>query len=92
MAETANKRGIPRYAVVAVVILAACVVAAGVTLFLRDQNEKEMLSQLERSQADLRMLGGQIANIKDADLTSANDFISAYAQIAPPEKEYEVKL
>ena len=55
MAETANKRGIPRYVVVAVVILVACVVAAGVTLFLRDRNEKEMLSQLERSQADLRM-------------------------------------
>ena len=45
-----------------------------------------MLSQLERSQADLRVLGGQIANIKDADLTSANDFISAYAQIEPLEK------
>ena len=92
MAETASKRGIPRYIIVAGVILIACVVAAGVTLFLRDRNEKEMLSQLERSQVDLRMLGGQIANIKDADLTSANDFISAYAQIEPLEKEYEVKL
>lgn len=38
------------------------------------------------------MLGGQIASIKDADLSSANDFISAYAQIEPLEKEYEVKL
>ena len=55
---------------------------------VRDRNEKEMLSQLERSQADLRTLGGQIANIKDADLASANnDFISAYAQIEPLEKE-----
>lgn len=91
MAETANKRGIPRYIIVAGMVLVACVVVAGVTLFLRDRNEKEMLSQLERSQADLRMLGGQIANIKDADVTSANDFISAYAQIEPLEKEYEVK-
>jgi hypothetical protein len=92
MAETANKRGIRRYIIVAGVILVACVVAAGATLFLRDRNEKEMLSQLERSEADLRMLGGEIANIKDADLTSANEFISAYAQIEPLEKEYEVKL
>lgn len=37
-------------------------------------------------------LGGQIASIKDADLTSTNDFISAYAQIEPLEKNYEVKL
>ena len=92
MAETVNQPGIRRYAIVAVVILVACIAAAGVTLVVRDRNEKEMLSQLERSQAELRMLGGQIANIKDADLTSTNDFISAYAQIEPLEKEYEVKL
>jgi len=92
MAETVNKQGIRRYAIVAVAMLVACIATAGVTLVVRDRNEKEMLSQLERSQADLRMLGGQIANIKDADLTSTNDFISAYAQIEPLEKEYEVKL
>ncbi len=92
MAETVNKQGIRRYAIVAVVILVACIAAAGVTLVVRGRNEKEILSQLERSQADLRMLGGQIANIKDADLTSTNDFISAYAQIEPLEKEYEGKL
>ena len=59
---------------------------------MRDRNEKEMLSELERSQSDLRVLGGQIANIKDGDLASTNDFISAYAQIEPLEKEYEAKL
>ena len=92
MAETVNQQGIRRYAIVAVVILVACIATAGVTLVVRDRNEKEMLSQLERSQAELRMLGGQIANIKDADLTSTNDFISAYAQIEPLEREYERKL
>jgi len=92
MVETVNKQGIPRYAIVPVAMLVACIAAAGITLVVRDRNEKEMLSQLERSQADLRMLGGQIANIKDADLTSTNDFISAYAQIEPLEKEYEVRL
>ena len=51
-----------------------------------------MLNRLERVQSDLRTLGGQIANIKDSDLTTTNDFISAYAQIEPLEKEYEVKL
>jgi hypothetical protein len=92
MAETANQQGIRRYAIVAVAMLVACIAAAGVTLVVRDRNEKEMLSQLERSQAELRTLGGQIANIKDADLTSANDFISAYAQIEPLEIVYEGKL
>ena len=92
MAETVNKQGIRRYAIVAVAMLVACIATAGVTLVVRDRNEKEMLSQLERSQAELRTLGGQIANIKDADVTSANDFISAYAQVEPLEKEYEGKL
>jgi hypothetical protein len=92
MAETVNKQGIRRYAIVAVVILVVCIAAAGGTLVVRDRNEKEMLSQLDRSQSDLRVLGGQIANIKDGDLASTNDFISAYAQIEPLEKEYEAKL
>jgi hypothetical protein len=92
MAETVNKQGIRRYAIVAVVILVVSIAAVGGTLVVRDRNEKEMLSQLERSQSDLRVLGGQIPNIKDANLTSTNDFISAYAQIEPLEKEYEAKL
>jgi hypothetical protein len=92
MAETVNKQGIRRYAIVAVVIFLVCIGATSVTLVVRDRNEKEMLSQLERSQSELRVLGGQIANIKDADLTSTNDFISAYSQIEPLEKEYEAKL
>jgi Zn-dependent oligopeptidase len=92
MAATVNKQGIRRYAIVAIVILVVSIAAASVTLVVRDRNEKEMLSQLERAQSDLRTLGGQIANIKDADLTSTNDFISAYAQIEPLEKEYEMKL
>src|SRR2546423_8832139 len=92
MAETVKQQGIRRYAIVAVAMLVAFIVAAGVTLVGRDRNEKEMLSQLERSQAELRTLGGQIANIKDADLTSASDFISAYAQVETLEKKDEGKL
>ena len=92
MAETVKQQGIRRYAIVAVAMLVPFIAVAGVTLVVRDRNEKEMLSQLERSQAELRTLGEQIANIKDADLTSANDFISAYTQVEPLEKEYEGKL
>src|SRR5438477_10656415 len=92
MAETVNQQGIRRYSIVAVVILVACIATAGVTLVVRDRNEKEMLSQLERSQAEMRMLGGQIANIKEADLTSTNDFIREYAKIVLLENEFEVKL
>jgi hypothetical protein len=92
MTQTTARPGISRYVVVAAVILLGCLVTVGPTLFVRDRSEKEMLNRLERVQSDLRTLGGQIANIKDSDLTTTNDFISAYAQIEPLEKEYEVKL
>jgi hypothetical protein len=92
MPESRKSNRFPRYALMAGVVLLLCIAAAGITLAVRNRRDKEMASQLERSQADLRMLGGQIANIKDADLTSTNDFISAYAQIEPLEKEYEAKL
>jgi hypothetical protein len=92
MAETAKQQEIRRYAIVAVAMLVACIAAADVTLVVRDRNEKELLSQLDRSQSELRMLGGRIASVKDADLASTNDFISAYAQIEPREKEYDLKL
>jgi hypothetical protein len=68
------------------------VAAVGMTLAVRDHEDKEMANRLERAESELRGLGGEIAGIKDADLTTTNDFISAYAQIEPFEKEYEVKL
>ena len=92
MPESTKQNGFPRYAILAVIVLLLCMVAGGVTLAVRDREDKEMANQLERAENELRGLGGQIASIKDADLSTANDFISAYAQIEPLEKEYEVKL
>ena len=92
MPESTKQNGFPRYAILAVIVLLLCMVAGGVTLAVRDREDKEIADQLERAENELRGLGGQIASIKDADLSTANDFISAYAQVEPLEKEYEVKL
>lgn len=51
-----------------------------------------MLRLRSRAESDLRELGAQIAAIKDGDLTSMNDYIAAYAQVEPLEKEYDQKL
>ena len=40
----------------------------------------------------LQGTGAQITSIKDANLQSMNDYISAYAQIEPLQKEYDQKL
>ena len=49
-------------------------------------------TQIERAQSELLGLGGQITSIKDADLTTTNDSIAAFAQIEPIQKKYDEKL
>ena len=80
MPESTKQNGFPRYAILAIIVLLVCIVGAGVTLAVRDREDKGIANQLERTQSELPGLGRQIASIKDADLTTANDFISAYAQ------------
>jgi hypothetical protein len=92
MAGESKKLRIPRHVIVARIVPLVSVAAAGITLAVRDREDKETTNRLERAENELRGFGGQIASIKDADLTTTNDFISAYAQIEPLEKEYEVKL
>ena len=41
---------------------------------------------------DLKVLGGQISDIKDADLVSMNDYISVYAQVEHLQSDYDPKL
>jgi len=53
---------------------------------------RRLTAEITREESHLRELGAQIASIKDADLTSRNDFIAAYAQVEPLEKEYDQKL
>ena len=46
--------------------------------------------EITRAQSGLQELGAhQIPAIKNADLTSMSDFIAAYAQVEPLEKEYD---
>ena len=58
---------------------------------MEDRKDRATTEEISRSEADLRELGAEIAAIKDADLTSMNDFIAAYAQVEPREKEYDLK-
>jgi len=85
-------RRVSRYAVIAAVIVGAIAIAVATALAIQDRKDEAMAAELERAESDLRNLGAQIASIKDGDLTSMNDFIAAYAQVEPLEKEYDQKL
>ena len=95
MADNETQGKIPRYVVLtgaAVIAVIAIIVAIGAGFVIQDRRDKALASEIERTQSDLLGLGGQITTIKDADLTTTNDYIAAFAQIEPIQKEYDEKL
>jgi len=92
MADNQRKRKIPRYAVIAGGVVVAILIIIGVSIAIQDRRDKALAAELDRTQSELLGLGGQITAIKDADLTTANDYIAAFAQIEPIQKEYDEKL
>ncbi len=83
---------IPRYAVLACAGLFAVAVTVAIVLVIQDRRDKTLAAEIERTQSELLGLGGQITAIKDADLTTTNDYIAAFAQMEPIQKEYDEKL
>ncbi len=90
--DTEKKRRLPRYAVVTAAILCIGVITVATALAIQDRKDEAIAAEIARSESGLRERGAQIASIKDANLTSMNDFIAAYAQVEPLEKEYDQKL
>lgn len=90
--ETREKWGFARYAAVAAAVLLISFVAVAVALAIQDRTDRTMMAEISREESELRELGTQIASLKDATLTTTNDFIAAYAQVEPLEKEYDQKL
>ena len=64
----------------------------GVAFAIQDRRDTALAAEIERRQSELLDLGGQITAIKDADLMTTNDYIAAFAQIEPIQKEYDEKL
>lgn len=82
----------PRYALLSGAGILAVIVAVVVTFLIQDRRDEALAAEIERTQSELLGLGGQITAIKDADLTTTNDYIAAFAQIEPSQKEYDEKL
>ena len=89
MTENEKKRGARRYAIL---IAIAVVVVAVVAFGIQERNDRVLTEDLGRTGVELQVLGRQIGDIKDADLVSMNDYISAYAQVEHLQSEYDQKL
>jgi hypothetical protein len=56
-------------------------VLVAIGLAVEEHNDRILGEELDRTGVELKILGEQITDIKDADLQSMNDYISAYAQV-----------
>ena len=89
MTENEKKKGARRYAIlITIVVVVVAVVAFGI----QERNDRVLAEDLGRTGVELQVLGRQIGDIKDADLVSMNDYISAYAQVEHLQSEYDQKL
>ena len=84
--------GVPLYVLVPGVVVGGLVVWFTVALELESREERRLEAAIDRASSELKSTGAQIASIKDADLQSMDDYISAYAQIEPLQREYDQKL
>lgn len=92
MGESGKQRPIRRYALLAggavVVIVAVVAIAFGI----QEHNDRGLTEDLDQTGVELQILGRQITEIKDANLKSMNDYISAYAQVEHLQSDYDQKL
>ena len=74
-----KKWRVSRYIAIAFAILVIGVIAVAAALAVEDRRDEAITAEITRAESDLQELGAQIAAIKDIDLTSMNDFVSAFA-------------
>ncbi|HET8926008.1 MAG TPA: hypothetical protein VFN26_23690 [Candidatus Acidoferrum sp.] len=81
-----------RYLMLLGVAVLGAATTIGTALAIEDRRDRAMTAGLDATQSELLGIGAQITSIKDANLTTPNDFIAAYAQVEPLEKAYDEKL
>jgi len=74
------------------VIAFGSVLAVGLTLGLQNHEDHVLTAQITQTEADLRVLGGRIANIKDHEFKTMAEYVAAYAQVEPLLTAYDQKL
>jgi len=92
MAENAKRRTIRQYVLVAATTIVVILIVLAVAFATQEHNDRILMEDLDRTGVELKIVGGQIADIKDADLVSMNDYISAYAQVEHLQSDYDQKL
>lgn len=70
----------------------ALFVGLKITLAVQERHDRALMAEIDRTSAQLRATGEQIAEIKDADLITMTDYISAYAQVEHLQNDYDREI
>jgi hypothetical protein len=92
MTENARHATFRQYVLVAATAILAILIVIAVAFATQEHNDRVLMEDLDRTGVELQLLGRQIGDIKDADLVSMNDYISAYAQVEHLQSDYDQKL
>lgn len=92
MADNRKYRTIRLYAFVSGAAALAAIAGVAITLAIQERNDRALSAEIERTSVELKVAGEQIAEIKDANLITMNDFIGAYPQIEHLQSDYDQKV
>jgi hypothetical protein len=81
-----------RWVAAALVVVLTVVLGVAITLGVQDHRDRALAAQIKESELELRIAGARIAGIKDRDFQTMTDYIDAYGQIEPLQKDYDQKL
>jgi hypothetical protein len=73
-------------------IMLLIAVSIAITLGIESRNDGILAAQIKESESELRMLGGEISEIKDHEFETMPDYIDAYARVEPLANLYDQKL
>jgi hypothetical protein len=87
-----NTRKRPSVRIIALPVIVATALGVAILLGVQNHDDHVLTAQITQTEADLRVLGGRIANIKDHEFKTMAEYVAAYAQVEPLLTAYDQKL
>jgi len=82
----------PRIWITAVSLIVASALGVAILLGVQNHEDHVLTAQITQTEADLRVTGARIANIKDHEFKTMAEYVVAYARVEPLLTEYDQKL
>jgi len=82
----------PRIWITAVSLIVASTLGVAILIGVQNHEDHVLTAQITQTEADLRVTGARIANIKDHEFKTMAEYVVAYARVEPLLTEYDQKL